>query len=75
MSKIEYKKIWLDPPVKRVIEAKARELGMTQKDYVTAVVLESIGPACLSLEGLTEEDRKFLDWNYRRLMLGVLEAE
>lgn len=70
-----YKKIYLDPPVKKIVEAMAKALGMSQKDYVTALIFESIEPQGLTFATLTEEDRNFIDWNYRRLMLGGLEAE
>ena len=63
--------VYVDPTIKKVIVQVAGNLDpkMSQKDYITALVLESLGPNGINdLEGLTDLDRSFLDFSYRRLI-------
>lgn len=71
----KYKVIFVEPAVKKIIIAKAASLEMSQMDYVTAVIFESLGPSDLDFTDLTDEERKWLDWNYRRLNLGMGDPE
>lgn len=63
------KVVYIDPPVKKVIEQVAGNLELSQKDYITGLVLESLGPDNLAGLELSEYDRSYLDFNYRRLLL------
>jgi hypothetical protein len=63
------KVVYIDPPVKKVIEQVADNLDLSQKDFVTGLVLESLGPEMLAGLDLTDYDRSYLDFNFRRLLL------